>query len=210
MKKLKQDKKGRAIVPTVFKLMTLKELLPGDILLFFGKNRLTEFHGKYRRKEFGRANISPYHSAIVYDVIDRHDGNPDVMILDQELLGSLSFLNEYLTKRNLHIAVVRFKASPKKRKEMQVLIKELASKEKMYDWKGYLSFASQLPWLNWLKIVKPSKDTFYCSDVVAYVCEKNGVTVSPRGHNFSAPVDLLLYGMQHHRLYTVKMGGELL
>ena len=91
-------------------------------------------------------------------------------------------------------------------------IRELSSAEDFYDVTGYGFFISQMPGLRWVgKLVKPSKKKFYCSDAVVYCVQKRGgIKVSPRGHNHTAPVDILLYALKHHRLYSLKSKGETL
>ena len=206
--KVKLDKKGRVVIPDSFERIKREDLTTGDILLFIGGNKLTEWHGRNRKKKYGRSDTPPYHAAIVYK---RVLNDPDVLILDQEVRGTLSFLQEYTSKKELRIDVVRPPAPVGMLDNIQGLIKALATKEKYYDWKGFFSFAHQMPYVGWMfGWMKPSSSTFYCSDVVAYVWETNGIRVSPRGHNFTAPLDLQLYGMEHYPCYTLKIKGELL
>jgi len=204
--KLKVNKKSQVIIPDSFERIKQEELQTGDILLFIGGNKLTEMHGRHRKKKYGRSTNPPYHAAIVY----KNDGANEVLILDQEIRGTLSFLQEYTSKKELRIDVVRPPAPVGMLDNIQGLIKALAVKEKYYDWKGFFSFANQMPYVGWMfGWMKPSKSTFYCSDVVAYVWENEGIRVSPRGHNFTAPLDLQLYGMEHHQCFTLKLSGEL-
>lgn len=200
--KLKKDKKGREIIPDSFERISIEELLPGDILLFYGGNKLTEWHGRNRRKKFGRTTLPPYHATVVYGKY-----REQVIILDPEITTSLSLLMEYLTKTKIRMDVVRFEATAAQRCAIQSKIEQVVSEEGFYDWRGYFSFISQLPLLDWVKIIKPSKKTFYCSDAATFVVqESTNIKVSPRGHNYTAPVDLQRYGMYHHKLYTLKMG----
>jgi len=206
--KIIKDKKQRVQIPTMFNKISKNELIPGDILLFLNGNRMTEWHGKNRKKKYGRSSKPPYHAAIVYKNLPE---DPDVLILDQEIRSTLSFLSEYTDKKNLRIDVVRPLSSIDTYKSIQRRIKNIAIKEKYYDWKGFGSFASQMPYIGWMfPWVRPSKDTFYCSDIVAYMWEMEGIEVSPRGHNFTAPVDLQLYGIEHYPCYTLKIKGELI
>ena len=207
--KHKKDKKCRVVISKNYKSIELNELLAGDILLFLHGNKLTEWHGRNRKKKFGRSTKPPYHAAIVYSVVQMIDGKPDVFILDPEISTSLSFLKEYLTKTSTRVDIVRFKATRVQRRKIQKKIKDIAFKEGLYDWKGYFAFASQMPFLGWLKIIKPSKKTFFCSDAVVHAVQKStNIRVSPRGSNYTAPVDIQLYGLQYHKLYTLKKQGE--
>jgi hypothetical protein len=217
--KIKRNKKGQVKIPNEFKRITLKELLPGDILLFYYGNKLTEWHGKWRKKKYGRSTKPPFHAAIVYDWEDASYYDPDnnkiyrmdVFILDPEISTTLSFLQEYLQKKKIRIDVVRFRASDYEREKIKDTIKNVASKEGFYDWRGYFSFISQMPFLKWAGFIKPSKKDFYCSDASAFCVHKaTDIQVSPRNHNITAPVDLQLYALKHHKLYTLKQTGEFL
>jgi hypothetical protein len=87
-------------------------------------------------------------------------------------------------------------------------------KMRIYDFKGYGAFISQMPYMKWFKLIKPSEKNFYCSDAVTYLLEDvAGVEVSPRDHNFTAPVDLQITGMYNQanglcNIYTLKQKGE--
>lgn len=200
---MKTDKRGRVII-RIYPKIKKSELRPGDILLFYYGNKLTQFHGRWRKKKYGRSTLPPYHAAIVYKLTSK-----DVIILDPEISTSLSFLHEYLKKKNNRIDIVRFEASRPQRRAIQAKIKEIGTKEGFYDWKGYFAFISQMPCLGWLKVIKPSKKTFFCSDASTYaVHSSTNIRVSPRSANKTAPVDNQLYGLDHHKLYTVKKRGE--
>jgi len=205
--KLKKNKKGRIIIPDQFDRIKSKDLMTGDIILFIGGNKLTEWHGRNRQKKYGRSTKPPYHAAIVLGMCK---GMP--IILDPELNTTLSPILEYTRKKNLRIDIVRFQATKNERKIIADTILDIASKEGFYDWKGFGSFAAQMPYLGWaFKWVKPSKKDFFCSDASVYSVHKNtNIKVSPRGHDFTAPVDIQLYAMKHHELYTLKISGEIL
>ena len=205
MKTLKKTKKGRIIIPKEFERIQGFDLEIGDIVLFIGGNKLTEWHGRNRKKKLGRSTKPPYHAAVVAGILD---GMP--IILDPELNTTLSPMLEYTRKKELRIDIVRFEATNNDRNKIQQLIWEVASKEGFYDWKGFGAFASQMPYVGWaFKWIKPSKKDFFCSDASSYVVQKpTNIRVSPRGHDFTAPVDLQIYGMKHHMMYTLKKGGE--
>lgn len=203
---LTKDKKDRIVVPDSFPIIDLNMLQTGDILLFYYGNKLTEWHGRNRRKEFERATLPPYHTAIVAE-----HTKYNTVILDPELTTNLSYITEYTKKSSVRIDVLRYDATPEQRVHILSEINILAEKENIYDWKGFIYFSSQMPFLNWLKIIKPSKSTFFCSDAAVYIVQKQvGIQVSPRDHNTSAPVDLLLYGMRYHTMYTLKNRGNVL
>jgi hypothetical protein len=193
-------------IPDSFEKIECKDLLPGDLILFYGGNKLTKWHGAHRREEFGTSSNAPYHAAIVYDVEDMHDlpiGPQNVYILDQELTGTLGFLEEHTKDPNKRIDIIRVPAEPALRKAVKDSIRLLAEEESVYDWKGYFAFISQMPYCGWLKIIKPSKKTYFCSDSAASCWDSNGIQVSPRDHNLTAPVDLQLFGMDHFKMYTL-------
>ena len=197
--KLKKDKKGRVVIPREFDRIQKHDLIPGDILLFYHGNKLTEWHGRNRKKKYGRSTLPPFHAAVVY----RND-NDDCFILDPEITTGFSLLEEYYRRTSYRIDVVRVNASGKQVEKAMREIRNLGVKEGFYDWKGFLAQGSQVPFLEWMKIIKPAKGKFFCSDAVAYVWDKAGVRVSPRKNNYTSPVDLQIYGMQHHNVLTLK------
>jgi len=206
-----QDSKGREVIPSEFPRITLNELLPGDAILFIGGNKLTEFHGKYRRKEFGRSDTPPYHEAMVYVVSQGID--PIVMILDPVALTSFQDLNKYMKHKESRIDIIRYNLTDEQRKICQEAAEVMTSKVRIYDTKGYGAFISQMPLLGWVKhIIKPSETKFYCSDGVTYcIQDRAGYIVSPRDHNFTAPVDSQVYAINNPdraQLRTLKLRGE--
>ncbi len=204
--KIKKTKKGRTVIPEQFEPILSNELKTGDIVLFIGGNKLTEWHGRNRKKKLGRSTRPPYHAAVV---LGHCQGMP--IILDPEITTSLSPISEYTRKKELRIDIVRFKATKQQRRSIAQVILKIASKEGFYDWKGFGSFASQMPYVGWMfKWVKPSKKDFFCSDGSVYAVQKaTDIQVSPRGHNITAPVDIQLYGMQHHKIFTFKKPGTI-
>jgi hypothetical protein len=180
----------------------------GDILLFYYGNKLTEFHGHWRRKKLGRATIVPYHSAIVATNLPE-EGR--CFILDPEVTTSFSLLKEYTKKSSQRIDVIHPMAMREDLDKVATKIDELGTNEGLYDVGGYGAFISQMPLLNWVKyIIRPSKKKFFCSDAASFVWEDTTLRVSPRGHDYTAPVDLLLYAMKHPELLqlrTLKIRG---
>jgi hypothetical protein len=204
-KRLKKDKKGRVIIP-LFDSIEQNELVTGDIILFLNGNKFTEWHGKNRKKKYGRSTRPPYHAAIVLGMCE---GMP--IILDPELNTTLSPLLEYTRKKNVRIDVVRFEATFEQRQAIAKKILEIASKEGFYDWRGFGSFASQMPYVGWMfKWIKPSNKDFFCSDGSTYCVQTTtDIRVSPRKANATAPVDNQIYGMRHHDMRTLKKEGEI-
>lgn len=200
------NKKGQTIIPRCFDRIKVDKLITGDEVLFIGGTWLTEFHGKNRRKEFGRSDTPPYHAAVVYD----KDSDGNVLILDQELNGTLGFIAEYLGKKELRIDIVRPTSTVAQRLLVKSKIKKLATQKGLYDCRGFLYFLKQMPYCGWLPMPKPSNKLYYCSDAVAEVWEETGVQVSPRDNNFTAPVDLQCFGLEHFDCFTLKKAGELL
>jgi hypothetical protein len=209
---LPKNKKGQVIIPNEFPRIKVEDLLPGDIILFYYGNWATELHGRHRLKKLGRADNPPFHAAIFYE--------QPKWILDPELMTSFSVIYEYLKQSSKRIDIIRYDMTEKQLGMAAQTIEAIGMKEGKYDVKGYGAFVSQMPGFQWVKyLVKPSKKDFYCSDAVTYVLEEGaGIDVSPRDHNYTAPVDLLLYAMDHTgdkrhsgsycTLYTLKQRNE--
>ena len=193
-------------IPEMFARIKQKELVPGDIILFYHGNKLTEAHGEWMRsKKYGHVSNAPYHAAIVYDLTI----SGETIILDPELTTSFSPLTEYTLKEGQRIDIIRYPATDERRKAIRNTILEIAEKEGMYDAKGYGAFIAQLPFMGWVKkIIRPSNKTWFCSDAVTYAVEHNGIKVSEMDNNNTAPVDLLIYGLENYDLYTLKTRGE--
>ena len=191
----------RTQVP-IFPKIEAKDLIGLDILLFIDGPWVTRWHGRNRRKEFGRSELPPYHAALVYNNnnILNSDDNDKVYILDPEITTSLSLLSEYTTKSAIRIDVFRYKKTVEQTLNALSAATEILRQEKTYDAKGFIFFAHQMPYCDWLKyiLLKPSEGHYFCSDAVTYVMqERGGITVSPRGHNETAPVDNQIYGIEH-------------
>jgi len=203
------NKKERYVIPDSFEPITQKELIPGDIPLIVHGNKTTEWHGRNRRVEFKRSTLPPFHAGIVHG----QGARGEVVILDQELRGTASFLSEYSRRSSYRIDIVRPNSTPDQRAMVQDLLVDIANKELRYDWRGFAAFGSQMPYMSWMKIIKPSDKFFFCSDVVAYIWFTAGVIISFRSHNFTAPVDIQLFPIIHNELgkiYTFKKRGEVL
>ena len=207
---MKTDNKGRIVIQDEYDRITKEQLMPGDILLFIYGNKLTEFHGRNRRKELGRSTLPPYHAAIVYDVTtDNYDDR--IFILDPEIITGFSLLDEYTTKSSIRIDVVHYTCLIEQRQKIVDTIRTVGTKEGLYDVGGYGAFISQMPFLGWMKyIIRPSKTKFFCSDAVVYCCEAGEVTISRQTNNYTAPVDIQLYALEYHKLFTLKQRGELI
>lgn len=202
--KTRTNKKGQIIID-IYDNISKSELLPGDILLMYYGSWITEFHGRHRRKEFGRVTLPPYHAAMVYAVDREGQGVQDVMILDQEIRCTLSLLREYTSKSSTRIDVVRYEATDEERERIVSSARVLVSEERYYDWRGFFGFARQMPFLNFLRVFKPSSKDYFCSDAVTYVIEgSTNIVVSDMGHNRTAPIDMLIYGLNNHKLFTLK------
>lgn len=202
-KRLRFDKNKRVIIPNTFSKLSADKLIPGDILLHYGSNKLTIFHGRNRSKKYKRATRIPTHANIFRAYFDGRG-----LILDTELRSTLSYLKEYLNTGN-RIDVVRFTAQLGQRTQIVYNIDKLAEEEGRYDIMGYGFFLSQMPYMGWIeRIIKPSKNRYFCSDAVTHcVQHKTNIMVSSRSNNHTAPVDLLLYGMQKHTMYTLEGGA---
>ncbi len=185
------EEKRRYIIPKSFEPIKQKDLIPGDIPLIYYGNKTTEWHGRNRRVEFGRSSLPPFHATIVHG----QGARGEVVLLDQELLGTASFLSEYTRRSSYRIDIVRPKSTHDQRVTVQDLIVDIANQELFYDWRGFAAFGSQMPFMSWMKIIKPSDKFFFCSDVVAYIWYKAGVIISPRKNNFTAPVCIQLYSI---------------
>lgn len=185
----------------VFDKIEIKDALPCDILLFYYGNKLTEWHGRYRRKEFGRSELPPYHTAIVYDNNTNNDNDADkIYICDPEITTSLSLLSEYTTKTAIRIDVFRYRKTVAQTLEVMKAMTQIVREEHKYDAKGCGFFLSQMPGCGWMKYIlpKPSETDYFCSDAVTYCMqERGGIQVSKYDHNRTAPIDNQLYGMNH-------------
>lgn len=204
-------KKNRVIIEGEYPRINLVDLKVGDVVLFYYGNKLTEWHGRNRRAEFGRSENPPYHAAMVYSV---DADNIEVVILDPGATTSLQSLSKYLVQTSKRIDIIRYPLTKEQRKECMLAANNLVKKLKIYDVKGYGAFISQMPYMNWFKyIVKPSEKLFYCSDAVTYcIQDRAGYTISPRNHNFTAPVDLQVYAISNPNrciIYTLKNIDEI-
>ena len=202
------NKKKQVTIPDAFNLITADRLLPGDAILFYHGNKLTEFHGKHRLTKYGRSTLPPFHAAVVYQVTDT-----EVWILDPEITTGFSSLREYLRRSGYRIDIIRYAMTDVQRLKCIEVMGKIGIEEGYYDVRGYGAFISQMPGLQWLKyIVRPSDKKFYCSDAVTYVLEMGaGIDVSPRDHDFTAPVDLQLFALANPKtctLFTLKKRGE--
>jgi hypothetical protein len=126
-------------------------------------------------------------------------------------------MTKYLAQSSKRLDIVRYPLTDIQRVLVRQGINQIIKKTKLYDVKGYAAFISQMPYLSWFKIIKPSKNLFYCSDAVTYCLEeKAGVEVSPKNHDFTAPVDLQITALKNQeasydvKWFTLKDKGELL
>jgi hypothetical protein len=204
------DSRGRVVIADEYSRIKLSELLPGDCILFYYGNKLTEFHGRYRKKNLGRSTNPPYHAAMVYGVI-----GSDCIILDPAATTSLQSLSKYLVQNTKRIDIIRYNLTESQRNICQESARSLIKKLKLYDVKGYGAFISQMPGFGWFKyIMKPSESKFYCSDAVAYcIQDRAGYQVSQKDHNFTAPIDMQLFALErpsNATLYTLKQRNEVI
>lgn len=192
---------SRVKIP-VFNKIEVSKLKPLDVLLFMHGTKITEWHGRNRRKEFGRSELPPYHAAIVYENINAKgvEEADNVFIVDPEITTSLSLLSEYTMKSSIRIDVFRYNYNVTQSHLVKAAMTEAVREERKYDGKGFGFFLSQMPYCGWLENIlpKPSEKDFFCSDAVTYFMQsRGGITISPRDHNKTAPVDIQLYGIEN-------------
>lgn len=206
---LKTDGKDRIVITDNYTQINKKDLLPGDICLFLGGMKLTQFHGRNRKKKLGRTTLPPRHAAIVYKYIETEAGG-DVIILDPEINNSLSFLNEYIKKSKTRIDIVRYKATATQRLKIQASIKVAAEKEKLYNPVRFLWFITEMPYVGWMfKWMKPTRSRPICSSESAKHPTQVGIIVSTKGKKWwkTAPVDIQIFGLRYHQMFTLKKEG---
>lgn len=196
-------RKDSVIIADEYLRIQIGDLLPGDVLLFYYGNKLTELHGRNRRAEFGTSTNPPYHAAMVVEV---NTLTETVLILDPGATTALQYLSKYMCQSSKRIDVVRYAMTANQRLLCIEGVKELVSKTRIYDIKGYGAFISQMPFCGWFKfLVKPAENLFYCSDAVAYcIEEKAKFEISPYDHDFTAPVDIQLYALKHPEIATIR------
>jgi hypothetical protein len=207
---LEKDKNGRVAIPAEFERITTKELLPGDAVLFIYGNKLTEWHGRSRQEKFGRSQLPPYHAAMVYGQMEMSD---NVLILDPVAITEFQSLQKYIDHKESRIDIVRYNLTDEQRRTCMTAAENITKKISVYDAKGYGAFISQMPFCSWFKwIVRPSPTKFYCSDAVTYcIQERAGYQISPRDHDWTAPVDIQLWAMENPdkaTIRTLKNKGE--
>jgi hypothetical protein len=211
---VEQDKNGRYIIPDAFERITLNSVMPADAILFYGGNFLTKLHGVRRRAEFDRVQLyemTPTHAAMILH-LSLTEVPPTAYILDPTIQTDLGNLKHYSSKLDTRIDIIRYDLTDTQRYTAANMGYALATAEGRYDVGGYGAFLSEMPCLSWVKkFIKPSEKYMFCSDGVSYcIQEKAGYKMSPYDHNFTAPVDMLLYALKTGcgRLFTLKKRGE--
>lgn len=212
----KFKKKGMIHVPTDIPRISPHELMTGDILKYFYGNKVTEFHGKYRRSELGRLDLVPFHSGMFYEHSKRQD-----YIVDPELRTTASLLTEYTHKSSYRIEIIRYPITDEEREALYQFATKAIEEERVYDVWGYGSFISDLPGLGWteklidkVSWLQPSKDNFFCSDfdASAYAECVKSCKITSRPPNKTAPVDILRYALKSRKAkrFLLKDRGETL
>ena len=189
-----KNKKGQYIIP-VFPRINVEDLKECDVLLIYGNNPLTKWHGKKRRKQYGRVTKVPTHATMINSITKNN-----VWLLDTGLFTDKTNLNKYLSKKKVRIDIIRYYLTPG---QIAIVLDEAAKmerKRKLYDWRGFVAFASQMRGFQWLKkIVKPSEQNPFCSDgIVMFIQNAAGYKISRYSNNYTSPTDLLLYVAQYH------------
>ena len=193
-----------AKIPRTFDTIMPKDLITGDILLYYYHNPATEFHGRFRDATWGRSDDPPYHANIFFEHSTRQQ-----YVLDTELLTTPSILKEYTSKEKIRIDVIRYPISEVQQEMLYGFMEGVAIKEPLYDVGGYGSFMDDFKWLKWLPCIKPSDKKPFCSENVTLgYHDVAHYKISNRQPVNTAPVDLQLFALQSKeaRLLTLQPG----
>ncbi len=200
----KYRKKGMVDVNIDLPKISVDDLKTGDILIFYGGNKLTEFHGRYRDPKLGTMENPPYHAAEFYE-----HSETDHIIIDPELQTSMSPIAEYTTHPHIRIEIIRYSLDQEQIDKLRAFMHQAAKEQRIYDWKGYGSFIQDFEKVpEWAKKLigklKPSNKDYFCSDFCASSYE--GVRqVSDREPNKTSPLDLVLYAHRNNiKRYLLK------
>lgn len=202
-------KEGRHDVSKIFPSITTAELKVGDAIIYYYGNWVTEKHGEsWRSAKYGYATPCPYHANDFYDHTVTHK---IAMLLDTELETTYSSLDhEYMTQLSKRIDVIRpINITPEQQEKIMAYIEEVAAKEPLYGVRRYAGFLKQMPFIvNWTsKFLKPKDSELVCSNRVAQAREVAGIKCSYLDYKDSAPVDLLIYALDHpdeFEIFTLK------
>ena len=208
MIEIKTDSKGKYILPDAFEPIKFDELRPADAILVYGGNWLTQLHGTSRRAEFPRvsqAKMVPTH-ALMFIM-------SPYLTLDPGAQTDLGNITKYTTQKDSRIDIIRYNLNIEQQATVQQEALMLAQKERRYDIGGYGAFLEQMPGCRWTgKIIKPSKKFMFCSDADTYLYEeKAGFQMSATEHDYTAPIDMLIYLLNHQEIgeiRTLKRRGE--
>ena len=202
-------KEGRYDVSKIYPQIRPAELEVGDCLLYYYGMKLTQKHGEsWRSAKYGYVTPCPYHANDFYD----HTKKSNISILlDTEIRATYSSLeHEYMTKSKIRIDVIRPRnITVKQQSIIMNYIEEVAGKEPYYGVRRYAGFLRQMPfWVSWAgKMIKPRDSELVCSNRVAQARELAGIKCSNQSYTDTAPVDLLIYALQHpkeFKLFTLK------
>jgi len=210
MIEIKKDGKGKYIIPETFEPIKFDELRPADAILVYGGNWLTQLHGTSRRAEFPRvsqAKMVPTHALMFISI--------PYITLDPTIKTDLGDLRHYTSQKDSRIDIIRYNLTIEQQATVQQEALSLAQKERRYDVGGYGAFLSQMPGCSWaIKFIKPSRKFMLCSDACTYLYEeKAGFQMSATEHDYTAPIDMLIYLLNHQEIgniKTLKRRGEIL
>lgn len=210
----KFKKKGVTKVPLDIPRLLVSDLRTGDLILFYYGNKLTEFHGKFRRSDLGKFDLVPYHAGMFYEHSARQ-----AYIVDPEIRTVPGLISEYMKKPGVRLEVIRYPITAEETEGLYQFATKAIEEKGYYDFRGYGSFLSDMPGMGWfgklsdkVKALRPSKKSFFCSDfgASAYSQSVKSVVVSGRKPNKTAPVDLLSHALKHPKAqrFLLKDRGE--
>lgn len=193
----KVNNMSKIIIPKSFPRIKLKDLLHFDVLQYYFGADITAWHGQTGQDpKHVQANIAPYHTNGIYDFGVKYK---KTFLMDTEIRNTGSLLeNEYLTKKNIRIDVVRRLDLTKKDKlKLASAIEKELGEEAYYGVRRFGSFAKRIRYVGRLfKWIKPNKDELVCCGRWAKIFEEAGKYISQYGYNETIPNDITVYALQ--------------